>query len=310
MTPDLDAATGLATAPLPPAPDRGPSTPALVACDLDGTFLSPDGTVSETNARAVAAAQEAGIPVVFATGRPVRWLGVIADLAGAHPTVIASNGAVLHDLGTGETLDRLCLDPDVALGAVACIREHVPDAAFAFESGTHFGYEPAYRTWVHDDGHDPDLLHGSVEELARSISAVKMLVQSRSLDDDALRTQVMACVGGTLTATSSTGRGYGLVEISAPGVDKASMLARTCARLGVPARRVAAFGDMPNDVSMLSWVGMPRVVANAHPALLALGFPVVGANHESGVGATILDWVAAGRALDSSSGDAGAAAPA
>src|ERR687890_541800 len=89
------------------------SVPALVACDLDGTFLSPDGTVSELNARAVLAAQGAGIPVVFATGRPVRWLDVIADLPGAHPTVIASNGAALYDLGAGELLDRICIDPEV-----------------------------------------------------------------------------------------------------------------------------------------------------------------------------------------------------
>ena len=293
--------------------DAGP--PALVACDLDGTFLSPDGTVSELNAHAVLRAQEAGIPVVFATGRPVRWLDVIADLPGAHPTVIASNGAVLYDLGSGRALDRLCLEPAVALTAIACIREHVPDAAFAFESGTHFGYEPAYLTWVPDTGTDPTLRCATVDQLAGEISAVKLLVQSRSLGDDALLEQVEVCVGGTLTATTSWGRGHGLVELSASGVDKASMLARTCARLGVPARRVAAFGDMPNDVSMLSWVGMPRVVANAHPALLALGFPVVPANHDSGVGATILDWVE--RALASSGdgptvpqGHLGAATPA
>ena len=270
--------------------DAGP--PALVACDLDGTFLLPDGTVSETNARAVLQAEEAGIPVVFATGRPIRWLGVIADLPGAHHTVIASNGAVLYDLATRETLDRLCLDPVVTLDAIGRIREHVPDAAFAFESGTHFGYEPAYRTWVPDTGADPTLRCAPVEQLAHEVSAVKLLVQSAALDDDRLLAQVQACVGTTLTATCSSGRGHGLVEISAAGVDKASMLARTCARLGVPARRVAAFGDMPNDVSMLSWVGMPRVVANAHPALLALGFPVVPANHASGVGSTILDWLA------------------
>ncbi|HEY0240140.1 MAG TPA: HAD family hydrolase [Friedmanniella sp.] len=284
--------------------DAGP--PALVACDLDGTFLSPDGTVSELNARAVLMAQQAGIPVVFATGRPVRWLDVIADLPGAHPTVIASNGAVLYDLGSRRALDRLCLDRDVALDAVGSIRASVPDAAFAFESGTDFGYEPAYRTWVPDTGEDPTLRCDRVERLAGEISAVKMLVQSRSLGDDALLARVEGCVGTTLTATTSTGRGHGLVELSARGVDKASMLARTCARLGVPARRVAAFGDMPNDVSMLSWVGMPRVVANAHPALLALGFPVVPANHDSGVGVTILDWLAA-RPLRPSEGHAGVA---
>ncbi len=48
---------------------------------------------------------------------------------------------------------------------------------------------------------------------------------------------------------------------------------------------------MPNDVDMLSWVGMPHVVANAHPALRALDFPVVPGNAESGVGRTILGWL-------------------
>ena len=65
------------------------------------------------------------------------------------------------------------------------------------------------------------------------------------------------------------------------------MLARICARLGIDAADVAAFGDMPNDLSMLSWVGKPHVVANAHPALLALGFATVPPNYESGVGQTI-----------------------
>ena len=71
-------------------PDAG--APALVACDLDCTFLSPDGTVSALNAHAVARAQEAGIPVVFATGRPVRWLDVIADLPGDYLRWFASEG--------------------------------------------------------------------------------------------------------------------------------------------------------------------------------------------------------------------------
>jgi hydroxymethylpyrimidine pyrophosphatase-like HAD family hydrolase len=48
---------------------------------------------------------------------------------------------------------------------------------------------------------------------------------------------------------------------------------------------------MPNDVAMLRWAGMPRVVANAHATVLALDFPVVPGNADSGVGETILAWV-------------------
>ena len=55
-------------------------------------------------------------------------------------------------------------------------------------------------------------------------------------------------------------------------------------------RDVAAFGDMPNDVAMLSWAGMPYAVSNAHPLLLDV-FPVVPSNVESGVGKTISAWL-------------------
>lgn len=266
-------------------------TPQLIATDLDGTFLSPDGSVSAENSAAVLAAQQAGIPVVIATGRPVRWLDVIKDLPGAHPTVIASNGAVLYDLGTREVLDRICLPPEVTLTAIRQLREQIPGASFAFESGTRFGYEPSYRTLVADDGSDPALYSGPAEDIARTGDHVKMLVQCHNTPPDDLLDTVRTVVGTTLTATHSAARGFGLVEVSAAGVSKASMLQRTCARLGVDARDVAAFGDMPNDVDMLAWVGMPYVVANGHPALHAMDFGRAPGNHESGVGRTIMGWL-------------------
>src|SRR3712207_2178778 len=237
---------------------EGRGVPKLIVSDLDGTFLSPDGSVSEQNAEAVAAAQSAGILVLFATGRPVRWLDVIRDLPGAHPTVTASNGAALYDLGAGELVDRICIDPKTALAAVRRVRAVVPDASFAFESGTRFGYEPAYRTWRADDGTDPALYRGPAEEIARAEDFVKMLVQSQTVPPDDLLRTVQAEIGSTLTATHSQLRAFGLVEISAAGVNKATMLQRCCARLGISADEVAAFGDMPNDVDMLSWVEIGR----------------------------------------------------
>ncbi|MFP5283774.1 MAG: HAD family hydrolase [Actinomycetes bacterium] len=267
------------------------SGPRLIATDLDGTFLSSAGAVTVTNAEAVLAAQSAGIPVLFATGRPVRWLDVVADLPGAHPTVIASNGAVLYDLGAGQMIDRICLDSSTALSAVRKIRAALPGCRFAFESGTRFGYEPEYSTWAPDNGTDPAIYTGSVEELAAEGDFVKLLVQHPGLTGDVLLEEVRRLVEGTLTATSSAKRTYGLVELSALGVSKASMLRRCCTQLGVEAADVAAFGDMPNDVDMLSWVGHPRVVANAHPWLLDGDFEVVPSNDASGVGQTILSWL-------------------
>jgi Cof subfamily protein (haloacid dehalogenase superfamily) len=265
--------------------------PRLIVTDLDGTFLSPDGSVSELNSAAVAAAEQAGIPVVFATGRPVRWLDVIRDLPGAHPTVIASNGAALYDLGAGELLDRICINREAALEAVQLVRAAVPGVAFAFESGTRFGYEPAYASWPLEQGSDPAIFSGSAEQIVRDEDFVKMLIRHIEIRPDDLLARVRSVLGDLLTATHSASHDIGLVEISAPGVSKASMLQRFCARHGIEASDVAAFGDMPNDVAMLSWAGMPHVVSNAHPLLLGGTFTVVPSNHESGVGRTIEAWL-------------------
>lgn len=278
------------------ASTTGEKVPRLIVSDLDGTFLSPDGTVSQENAAAVLAAQQAGIPVLFATGRPVRWLDVIADLPGTHPTVIASNGAVLYDLGSAQVVDRVDVDPLVALDAVRAIRETIPGTAFAFESGLRFGFEPAYQTWRSDLIDDPFVFTGAAEELAHTEPFVKMLVQHASVEADDLLARVVELVGDSLTVTHSVTQGRALVEVSGPGVSKASMLRRCCERLGIDSADVAAFGDMPNDVAMLSWVGMPHVVANAHPSVLGLAeangaVTVVGGNHESGVGRTIATWL-------------------
>jgi len=265
--------------------------PQLVVTDLDGTFLSPDGTVSGPNREAVLAAQAAGIPVLFATGRPVRWLDVIRNLPGAHPTVIASNGAVLYDLGTRQVLDQICVSGSAALAAVHEIRAAVPGTRFGFDSGIRAGYEPAYTPPGGDDGTDPARYRGTAEEIAATGDFVKLLVQHPELPADQLLDLVRPVVDGRLTATHSAAGGRGLLELSAAGVSKASMLRRCCTQLGVEALAVAAFGDMPNDVDMLSWVGLPRVVANAHPDLLAGDFEVVPDNAASGVGRTILGWL-------------------
>ena len=60
-----------------------------------------------------------------------------------------------------------------------------------------------------------------------------------------------------------------MLEISAPGVNKASALAWLAAELGVSAAEVVAFGDMPNDVPMLVWAGAGYAMTGGHPEALA-----------------------------------------
>ena len=61
-----------------------------------------------------------------------------------------------------------------------------------------------------------------------------------------------------------------LLEFAASGVSKAVALERLCAERGIPSSAVVAFGDMPNDIPMLTWAGHGVAVGNAHPDLVAV----------------------------------------
>lgn len=271
-------------------PQDAPAPPAMIVSDLDGTFLSPDGSVSKLNADAVLAAQRAGIPVIFATGRPIRWLDVISDLPGIHPMVIASNGAVLYDVAERRIVRSHTIDGPLALKAIQVLREALPGSRFGFEAGQHFGYEPGYLL-TDDLGTDPALSVGPADELAAVGDHVKLLLRHPRKSSDELAIAATELVGDLLTVTHSSLPGSRLIEISRLGVSKASMLAEVCADLDVALDEVAAFGDMPNDLELLSTVGRPHAMRNAHPLLLELDLTVVPSNEESGVGRTISGWL-------------------
>jgi len=115
--------------------------------------------------------------------------------------------------------------------------------------------------------------------------AVKLLVKQPSWVSDELLATVTGAVAGLAEVTMSAP--YGLVEIATGGVTKATGLAEVAAALGVDARDVVAFGDMPNDVSMLAWAGRAVAVANAHARVHAVADEVTGSNADDGVAAWI-----------------------
>ncbi|MGB2979423.1 MAG: HAD family hydrolase, partial [Propionicimonas sp.] len=259
--------------------------PRLIVSDLDGTFLAPDGSIPSLNVEAVRRAAGLGVGFVAATGRPTRWLDVLAELGTAQPLVIAANGAVLWDQAAHVVVEAIGIEVGLLSSVLETLRNAIPGLTFGVETPDGFACEPAC----------PAARRGAAE-LALSEAGlmrisgpvVKLLGFHPGFEAGPLADAAEQVVGGLVTVTHSAREGrYGLVEISAPGVSKASALQRLCARLGVAAEQVAVFGDMPNDADMLAWAGLPHVVANAHPALLAAGFPVVGSNADAGVGLAI-----------------------
>ncbi len=236
----------------------------MVASDLDGTLLRRDGTLSTRTVSAVTSAAHAGADVVLVTGRPPRWVDAVAAQIPCHPVVICSNGALMYDARERTVIGEYPISPETALQVVDLLRAELSDAVFAVEAGFTYGQEPTYpNQWP--------LPHGSlvagVETLV-TLSVVKLVVRHKEPGDhwevlDRARRSV-----GELAEVTSSGPGAP-IELAAPGVTKASALAFLASVAGVEAREVLAFGDMPNDLTMLAWAGTSVAPANAHPEVLA-----------------------------------------
>lgn len=258
--------------------------PALIATDLDGTFLGTDSLPSQTNVDAVLRAAALGIPIVVATGRPARWLQVLEPIRPAHPYVLASNGAVVFDLAEHRVVEAFTVPVAACRAAALRMREVCPEVNFGVEYDQGWGREAGYA--LRGDFLEADVV-ADLDEVLTARPVVKLLVMSEQRSSDQLAEALLDVIGDELTTTWSFSGGRGLLEVSALGVTKAHTLALLCEQLGVDVTDVVAFGDMPNDLAMLQLVGHPFVMGDCHPLLAATGFPSAGGHDESGVGHTI-----------------------
>lgn len=266
--------------------------PRLIATDLDGTLLRDDKTISQRTTAALAAAEDAGVEVFFVTGRPLRWMGVVAQHLAGHGMAIVANGAAVYDLRAGTLIEAFPLPEDDALAIAHALRAAVPGTTFAVERTFGFRREPDYPA-IEADSSVP---RAGIEELLaadRAQPLLKLLAKHPSLDPDEFLALALTVAGGHGEVTRSSESA--LLEISGTGVSKATTLAKCCAERGVTAAEVVAFGDMPNDLAMLSWAGTSYAVANAHPQVLATTTYRTESNDDDGV-ARVIERVLAARA--------------
>ncbi|MCC3281718.1 HAD family hydrolase [Arthrobacter caoxuetaonis] len=265
----------------------------LVASDLDGTIVGRDNRISDRTVNAFRKCADAGIKIVFVTGRPPRWLGPIRDQLGHTGTVICSNGAILYDLKAARVTWSRALGLDGMFQAAGIIRRLYPAVRFAAETVEGFHLEPGF---LQDGGAD---LLGEVapaplvQSLGPGSRVVKFLARVQDVHPDEFLRTVQPEVAHLVSTTHSS-PSVPLLEMSAPGLDKAVTLAEYAASLQIEAADVVAFGDMPNDLGMLGWAGRGYAMASGHPAVRAAAARTAPPFEEDGV-AQVLEDLLSGR---------------
>ncbi|MFI1681555.1 MULTISPECIES: Cof-type HAD-IIB family hydrolase [unclassified Streptomyces] len=277
----------------------------LIATDLDGTLLRDDKSVSDRTVAALAAAEAAGIEVFFVTGRPARWMDVVSAHVHGHGLAICGNGAAVVDLhggpGTHSFVKIRELSRECALDVVRRLRAAAPGTSFAIERTGGLHHEETYPPLHMEPGESvapaEKLLAETLADSAVAEQPVlKVLAFHPGLAPDEFLVLARAAIGDRATVTRSSPSA--LLEISGPGVSKASTLELCCAERGITPAEVVAFGDMPNDIEMLAWAGTSYAMGNAHPDVIAAASGRTVANNDDGVAVVIEQILADRRASD------------
>ncbi|MEW2391247.1 Cof-type HAD-IIB family hydrolase [Streptomyces venezuelae] len=289
------------SAPAASSPAAPRPRPRLIATDLDGTLLRDDKSVSDRTVAALAAAEAAGIEVFFVTGRPARWMDVVSAHVHGHGLAICGNGAAVVDLhggpGTHSFVKVRELTRECALDVVRRLRAAAPGTSFAIERTGGLHHEETYPPLHMEPGESvapaEKLLAETLADSAVAEQPVlKVLAFHPGLAPDEFLVLARAAIGDRATVTRSSPSA--LLEISGPGVSKASTLELYCAERGITPAEVVAFGDMPNDIEMLTWAGRSYAMGNAHPDVIAAASGRTVANNDDGV-AVVIEQILADR---------------
>ncbi|MCX2712706.1 HAD family hydrolase [Mycolicibacterium sp. J2] len=266
--------------------------PALIATDVDGTLLDEDENVTPRTRAAVRAAVAAGTHFVLATGRPPRWVPPVVEQLGFAPMAVCANGAVIYDAANDRIVSARTLSAEILTALADIATSVIPGAGLAVERVGRSAHDAATPQFVSSPGYEhawlnPDNTEVSLEDLL-SAPAVKLLIRKAGAQSADMAAALAPYVGVQGDLTYSTNNG--LIEVTPRGVSKASGIAEVTGPLGIAAEDVVTFGDMPNDIPMLSWAGHGVAMGNAHPEAVAVADEVTTTNADDGVARVLERW--------------------
>lgn len=245
--------------------------------DLDGTIVRDDGTVSPRMIAAAHTLARAGIPLIAATARTPAGLRALEDLDGLFRLAVCSTGAI--GLAAGVTLwQQRFAEHEVRAVVEAAYR--IPGAGVGAYDGEQWLMTQAYATHRGWQSKGPRTIVEIEQVLLSAGTSMAVCVPGLTPFDVM---DLMASYGISAQTANLTTAGRNVVDITPPGVDKASGVAQALRHLGIDPAATVAFGDMPADIPMLRLVGCGVSVGENHPDVVAAADHVTLDVHADGV---------------------------
>lgn len=262
----------------------------MIVLDMDDTLLTSDNTILTSTQDVLIKAQEHGVKVVLASGRPTGGMLDAAKqlkLAEYGSYILSYNGAEVTDMSKGELIaathvSKQSFDEvyDYLRARDVFVLTYI-DNTIVYE-GTH-----EYMNVEHEL---TGLPMNPVEDLKAFVSGdVPKLM---GVDDIDKISAMNEAIGGKFNEDihATTSKPF-FLEFMNKEVSKGKVLKQLVDQLGIKQAEVMAFGDSNNDKDMLEYAGLGVAMGNANDNIKAIADVITDDHNHDGIANIVNQYI-------------------
>lgn len=238
----------------------------LLALDLDETLLTKDKRITDETKYWITKATEAGVTVIFATGRGTQKVGEIREELGLKTPMVLVNGAEVWGK-PGQLMARYYISrEDVRLLHSLALEAEATYWGYSVESLTGPG------TWSEEMFNRDWMKFGIRHKDQQVIEQLSAHVKNSP----------------TLEVTHSSVEN---IEFSLKGITKETGVRKVCESLKIEMENVIAIGDNLNDLRLVQSAGLGIAMGNADDQLKRVANEITDTNENDGVAKAIQRFI-------------------
>ncbi len=259
----------------------------LIATDMDGTLLTPDGRITDRTAACIKQAVEKGVVFTLSTGRPLQGVKKYIDQLELDCPVITYNGAVIAHSKTGDILFSQNMDTE----EVRRVHNRAKSRGTMFilwSQNKLYASEISEKTAFYEGitATEATLLTDFDAVAAQGITKFLWYDKPEFLD----RWIEELKADGYEKTTFTKSRAY-FLEFFSNRVSKAVAMAKLGEYYGISRDEMIAIGDQTNDLPMIEYAGLGVAMGNAVDSVKAAADYITGSNIQDGVAQVIEEFI-------------------
>ncbi|MGG7078495.1 Cof-type HAD-IIB family hydrolase [Clostridium sardiniense] len=269
----------------------------VIIMDVDGTLTNSKKVITKKTKDALIKAQEAGVLLILASGRPTSGLMDLAKelkMDENHGLLVSFNGSKVVDCQTNEVL----FNETMSVEDGRAVLEHMKkfDVKPMIDKGDYMYVNDVFDNQINYNGEPFNIIQyesrgGKFKLCEKDDLAAfadyplnKILTAGEPEYLQANYKEMMEPFKDTLSCMFTAPFYF---EFTAKGIDKAKALDTVLIPMGYKKEEMIAFGDGHNDASMVKYAGIGVAMDNAVDDLKAIADEVTLSNEEDGIAYTL-----------------------